>query len=60
MRGSHRIFHHPTKPGIVVVAGKPSDDVDKHVAEHLASGELEKEGKLKLTYAVVFEQTPNN
>ena len=29
MRGSHRIFHHPTKPGIVVVAGKPSDDVDK-------------------------------
>jgi len=25
--GSHRIFHHPTKSGIVVVAGKFSDDV---------------------------------
>ena len=61
MRGSHRIYHHPTKPGIVVVAGKPSDDVDKgHMAEHLASGELEQEGQLKLTYAVVFEQMPNN
>lgn len=22
--GSHRVFKHPTKPGIVVVAGKPS------------------------------------
>jgi predicted RNA binding protein YcfA (HicA-like mRNA interferase family) len=25
--GSHRIFHHPTKPGIVIVAGKPSQDL---------------------------------
>jgi predicted RNA binding protein YcfA (HicA-like mRNA interferase family) len=23
-RGSHRQFHHPTKPGTVTVAGKPS------------------------------------
>ena len=27
MRGSHRIYRHPTKPGIVVVAGTPGDDV---------------------------------
>jgi predicted RNA binding protein YcfA (HicA-like mRNA interferase family) len=26
-RGSHRQFKHPTKPGRVTVAGKPSDDV---------------------------------
>jgi predicted RNA binding protein YcfA (HicA-like mRNA interferase family) len=25
--GSHRIFHHPTKSGIVIVAGKPSQDL---------------------------------
>ncbi len=25
--GSHRIFHHPTKPGIVIIAGKPSQDL---------------------------------
>jgi predicted RNA binding protein YcfA (HicA-like mRNA interferase family) len=27
MRGSHRQFNHPTKPGRVTVAGKPSDDM---------------------------------
>jgi len=26
-RGSHRQFHHPTKPGTVTVAGKPGVDV---------------------------------
>ncbi len=26
-KGSHRQFKHPTKPGIVTVAGKPSVDV---------------------------------
>jgi predicted RNA binding protein YcfA (HicA-like mRNA interferase family) len=26
-RGSHRQFHHPTKPGTVTVSGKPSIDV---------------------------------
>jgi predicted RNA binding protein YcfA (HicA-like mRNA interferase family) len=27
MKGSHRQFHHPVKPGTVTVAGKPSVDV---------------------------------
>jgi predicted RNA binding protein YcfA (HicA-like mRNA interferase family) len=26
-RGSHRQFKHPSKPGRVTVAGKPSDDL---------------------------------
>ncbi len=26
--GSHRQFHHPTKPGTVTIAGKPSLDLD--------------------------------
>jgi predicted RNA binding protein YcfA (HicA-like mRNA interferase family) len=25
--GDHRQYHHPTKPGTVTVAGKPSDEV---------------------------------
>ena len=27
MRGSHRQFKHPSKPGRVTVPGKPSDDL---------------------------------
>lgn len=26
-RGSHRQYRHPTKPGTVTIAGKPSDDL---------------------------------
>ena len=26
-RGSHRQFKHPTRPGLVTIAGKPSDDL---------------------------------
>ncbi|MFE1745494.1 type II toxin-antitoxin system HicA family toxin [Coleofasciculus sp. H7-2] len=26
-RGSHRQFKHPTKSGLVTIAGKPSDDL---------------------------------
>lgn len=28
-RGSHRQYHHPSKRGVVTVAGKPNDDVPK-------------------------------
>ncbi len=27
IRGSHRQFKHPVKPGLVTIAGKPSDDL---------------------------------
>lgn len=26
-RGSHRVLRHPRKPGIVVVPGRPNDDI---------------------------------
>ena len=26
-RGSHRVYRHATKPGVVIVAGKPGKDV---------------------------------
>ncbi len=28
-RGSHKQFKHPTKPGIVTIAGKPNEDASK-------------------------------
>ena len=28
-KGSHRQFHHPTKPGTVTIAGQPAMDLDK-------------------------------
>jgi predicted RNA binding protein YcfA (HicA-like mRNA interferase family) len=28
IRGSHRHYHHPSKPGIVTIAGHPSEDLD--------------------------------
>jgi predicted RNA binding protein YcfA (HicA-like mRNA interferase family) len=31
-RGSHRQWKHPTKPGRVTVAGKPSDDLHPKTA----------------------------
>lgn len=27
-KGSHRQYHHPSKPGTVTIAGKPSLDLD--------------------------------
>jgi predicted RNA binding protein YcfA (HicA-like mRNA interferase family) len=27
MRGSHRQYHHPVKPGTVTIAGSPSQDL---------------------------------
>jgi len=38
--GSHRRFRHPTKPGTVTVAGKPSDDCDQ-VRSPTSSGRLD-------------------
>ncbi len=40
--GSHRQYKHPTKPGRVTVAGKPSDDVAPGTL-----GSILKQAKLK-------------
>lgn len=29
MRGSHRQYRHPDKPGTLTIAGKPSDDLPR-------------------------------
>jgi predicted RNA binding protein YcfA (HicA-like mRNA interferase family) len=26
-RGSHRQYRHPSKPGVITIAGKPSEDI---------------------------------
>lgn len=42
-RGSHRQLKHPTKPGRVTVAGKPSDDLHpKTLASILRQAKLDR------------------
>ncbi len=49
MRGSHRQFRHPERPGLVTIAGKPSDTLDRELvtldrrqiaASHSAAGAI--------------------
>ena len=35
MRGSHRQFKHPTKPGTVTIAGKPGIDMPPGTANNV-------------------------
>ena len=42
IRGSHRQFKHPKKPGRVTIAGKPSDDLSPGT-----SNSILKQAKLK-------------
>jgi predicted RNA binding protein YcfA (HicA-like mRNA interferase family) len=34
-KGSHRQYRHPTKPGIVTIAGKPNLDVPRGTAGNI-------------------------
>ena len=34
-RGSHRIYRHPTKPGIVIITGHPGRDVPKRILDEI-------------------------
>ena len=45
-RGSHRQYKHPTKPGLVTIPGKPSND--------LAVGTLGSVFKREMTEAIEF------
>ena len=41
-KGSHKQFKHPVKPGVVTIAGKPNEDVDKGTLNNIL-----KQAKLK-------------
>ena len=54
-RGSHRQYKHPIKPGLVTIAGKPSED--------LASGTVNsilKQSQLKIRKIAEAEIEPEN
>ena len=56
-KGSHRQFRHPTKPGIVTVAGKPGVDVPPGTLNSvLKAGGPEEIGELHMRYLVVIEK----
>jgi predicted RNase H-like HicB family nuclease/predicted RNA binding protein YcfA (HicA-like mRNA interferase family) len=50
-RGSHRQYKHATKPGLVTVAGNPSDDVAPGIEQHSQTGRTE-----VMKYLIVIEQ----
>jgi predicted RNase H-like HicB family nuclease/predicted RNA binding protein YcfA (HicA-like mRNA interferase family) len=63
MRGSHRQFKHPSKPGRVMVAGKPSDDLAPGTFNSILQQYLETgwpEGDALMRYAVVIEKADGN
>ena len=55
-RGSHRQFKHPTKPGLVTVAGKPSADVPKGTLNAILKQSGLKEQTYVMKYAVIIEK----
>ena len=57
-RGSHRQFHHPTKPGTVTIAGRMSKDLSPDTwASILKQAGLKR--KHVMTYTVIIEKTGN-
>ena len=57
-RGSHRQFHHPTKPGTVTVAGKPSVDVPPGTLNNALKQAGLKDSRLfPMKYTVILEQS---
>ena len=60
-KGSHRQFYHPTKPGTVTVAGKPSVEVTAGNAEQYPeAGGLEEMRQGAMEYLVVIERGPTS
>ena len=59
MKGSHRQFHHPTKPGTVTVAGKPSVDIPPDVEQRAEAGWTQ-EMSQTMQYLVIVEKGPNS
>ena len=56
-KGSHRQYKHPTKPGVITIAGKPNGDVPKGTLNNIREAfglddDWEKMKKLKEIYGV--------
>ena len=61
-RGSHRQYHHATKPGTVTLSGKPSVDVPPgtlNTQQRSQAGRAE-EVRSQMQYLVVIEQGPSS
>jgi predicted RNase H-like HicB family nuclease/predicted RNA binding protein YcfA (HicA-like mRNA interferase family) len=59
MRGSHRQYKHPNKPGRVTIAGKPSDEMaPRHPEQCAKTGRAE--GAEVMRYAIVIEKADDN
>ncbi len=64
-RGSHRQFKHPTKSGLVTIAGKPCEDVSTwHVKQHndtsSTQGTEARRRRRVVRYAIVIEKLESN
>ena len=59
-RGSHRQFHHPTKPGTVTVAGKPSVEVPPGTLNSVLKQAGLKKRQGAMQYLVVIERGPTS
>ena len=59
-RGSHRVFKHPDKPGIVVIAGNPGIDMPQGTLNDVLKQAGLKWGEAAMKYAVVIEKGPNS
>jgi predicted RNA binding protein YcfA (HicA-like mRNA interferase family)/predicted RNase H-like HicB family nuclease len=52
-KGSHRQYHHPSKPGTVTVAGHPSDELPPGTLNSM----IEASG-VELKYLVIYDKSP--
>ena len=60
IRGSHRQYRHPDKPGTVTIAGKPGDDLPRGImGERHEAGRAEGV-KQEMRYTIVIERAPRN
>ena len=57
-RGSHRQFHHPSKPGTVTIAGKPSADIPARTYNSILKQAGLKEKFMR--YLVVIERSESS
>ena len=59
-KGSHRQFKHPSKPGRVTIAGKPSDELARGIQIEYAKARRSSRFRTAMKYAVVIEKAGEN